>query len=406
MQQTNYNPQETQVSPKKNNFYKILSWILFLYCFALPFEEAIASGFGSILRFLGIIIIALCLLLCIHKNINFYQLKILLPFIFWIFLSFVSALWSNSFSWWSYFFMIYLLQIVFVCIVSACHKHIDLKYLYNGFILGALIAALLLMVLPQSISMDQAGRRTLMMFGNEIDPNIISTIIMIGIYSCIDKISRIKQRRWIYILFILFMLVGMLYTGSRGALISFVASFVIFLLILLKKQRQKKRVLLLIFLAGIVALVAVSILPEELLLERFSSENILGLNEYESGSHNRYTIWEHAFPLIKGAPIFGYGCGNFFDIIATVYRQTASHNLYLLLLIENGIVGFGLFIFGLTKLLRLLYKKQMFSLFAMLTAVCIMALTLDTLTTKYFWIVLILVVVTLLQQSERQKHED
>ena len=60
------------------------------------------------------------------------------------------------------------------------------------------------------------------------------------------------------------------------------------------------------------------------------------------------------------SPIIGYGSGNFFSAIATVYKECASHNMYILLLVEEGLVGLLIFGCGLFGIFKQLYKKQLF----------------------------------------------
>ena len=124
---------------------------------------------------------------------------------------------------------------------------------------------------------------------------------------------------------------------------AFVASFVlkIYLESKINTDTKKKSIYLILF-ALVAFFVMVAILPTDLIESRFSRETILGLNERELGSHNRYDIWLAACELFTKSPIWGFGCGNFINSIALIYsRQCAAHNMYILLLIEGGLIGFS-----------------------------------------------------------------
>ena len=194
--------------------------------------------------------------------------------------------------------------------------------------------------------------------------------------------------------------IGMLFTGSRGALISLVAGFGVQLFLQMKKKNTRKKALFMVFLWVVIVFVALAVLPSELILSRFSKETLFGFNELASGSHNRYTIWKNALTLIWKAPIIGYGCGNFFSAIATVYRECASHNLYILLFVEGGVIGFLIFVYGLAKLLFGAYKRQLYSVLGMLFSVLVMAITLDSITYKYFWVAIIFSAISIIKSDE------
>jgi len=385
----------------REGYDKTLSFLLFLYCMALPFEEALALSFGSILRLLGLVIIAYCFASYFRSKIKVRDIRLLFPFLLWIILAVVSVLWSSDLSWWYYFTKIYIVQLTFALTVVAYQRFIDLQYLKNGIVCGALIAALMLIFMP-SLTISTEERRTIVMFGKIFDPNLVASIIMLAMFLLIDELFYMATKKKRVVIAMLILAAGMLYTGSRGALISFVAGLGFYLLLQMKRRGTRKRVRFFVVLATCTGIAVLLAMPEELRRSRFSAETILGLNEYESGAHNRWTIWGHALSLVGGAPIFGYGCGNFFSAIATVYRECAAHNLYLLLLIEEGFVGLLVFVYGLYRIIKKSYYKKLYSAVAMLCAVCVMALTLDTITYKYFWISIILSVMEICKAKDEK----
>ena len=89
----------------------------------------------------------------------------------WILLGIISIFWVSSFSWWSYFLKIYISQyVLFIFISSLPNGYIDLSLIEKGFILGAIIAAMIMIISPSSSHYTDEGRRTIMLFGTTLDP--------------------------------------------------------------------------------------------------------------------------------------------------------------------------------------------------------------------------------------------
>ena len=266
-----------------------------------------------------------------------------------------------------------------------------MDYMRFGLFAAGILASTLLICFPNSSSFSEEGRRTIIIGSTVFDPNIVASIIMLGVFCSLYYIFTLRKKHFIYKLISAYCFVGILFTGSRGALISIVGGVLVVLLTEMRQDRKSRRNAVLLLLGSVIILsFAYIFLPDNLIKSRFSKDTILGLNEYESGVHNRYSIWAHALILIKNNPIFGYGCGNFFSAITTVYyRMSASHNLYVLLLVEFGVIGCFMFLWGVFVILLKLIKCKQFVQFAMQLSVCIMALTLDSITYKYFWICLL-----------------
>lgn len=362
----------------------ILTAVLSLYCVLLPFEEILIFSFGSILKIVGILLIALSILFYPKIKLN----KMFIWLVIWLMYCGISVIWADSFSSWSYFFKIYAGQVLFLLILANLPKHlINIKTVFSWQIIGAIIGGLCLLFLPSSTTYIE-GRRTLIFFGNKMDPNILSSIFIVAIYCLIYFIHENKKKGlkniFIYLEIIL-LITCIAFTGSRGAIISFCFSMLVLILLYLKKSKGIVKALNIIIICSIsIALLAV-LIPSDIIDNRFNMESIFGLDEYYSGVHNRYTIWRYSWEVFLQKPFFGYGCGNFFEAISQVYIRTASHNIIVLEVVENGIIGcIPLFIFLFILLKKVL--KQNYVLFALLIAIYVMSLTLDSLPYKYFWV--------------------
>lgn len=139
--------------------------------------------------------------------------------------------------------------------------------------------------------------------------------------------------------------VCILFNASRGGLITMMTMAAIYFLMSLKNRRAGFSILLII--AG--ALLAISYFGDSLftMMEVRSSEGAL----FEGGS--RYEIWEHAMNVFFSTYGMGTGLGG---IIVEMNREwrgiPVTHNIFLEILLEFGIIIFVAFIFYLVRLFK------------------------------------------------------
>lgn len=369
---------------------KLISLLFVIYCILMPFEEAIAFGFGSVLKIVGIALIGSSLFFYIGRKPS----GTISPLLMWLLFMLISVLWAESTYYWNAFVTIYVGQVALLIAMELVDvRDFQIKWINMGLIITGCVASYVLVKFPASSMLTEEGRRTIMINGTTIDPNILAAIIILGLHIATNFFLNIASliKRIVFGGLALFMLYGILLTGSRGALIAFVVSFglKIFYEGKLSGTARKKSINLILW-AVIGVFIMVSILPEELIESRFSKDTILGLNEREQGSHNRYDIWLAATNLFVMSPIWGYGCGNFINSIALVYsRQCAAHNIYVLLLIEGGLFGFMLFAKYVYSMWKSLVKNKEYLTVSILAATLLMSMSLDALPYKFFWITLI-----------------
>ena len=382
---------------------KPISILLSFYAMMLPFEEALASTFGSVLRIIAIVIMVYIFVRYFNERFDLMLTKDLLP---WFIYISISVLWASSFEWWWYFGKIYYNQFIFLIIVSIVPAiKIDLKIVRHGFVAGAIIATTILLLFAKNSFLTDDGRRTIIIFGNTLDPNILAALISIGVFCLfIDFFEHDdKKINKLPILVLVYIFIGVLLTGSRGIVIAIVTSFFTGTFLQLKSSRKKGMKIL--FASIIVLAIAFSFIPEQLLQSRFSVQNILGLDEVDSGSHNRYTIWSHTSSLFFASPLIGHGSGNFIETLSTVYKPSASHNIFILLLIEGGILGFSLFIAAVFALLKQLYRQKLYSYVTLYLFVIFTGMSLDAIAYKYFWLVWLFATIKVRQCKKRGEQQ-
>lgn len=183
--------------------------------------------------------------------------------------------------------------------------------------------------------------------GGVADPNLFSLILVVAIAlasGLLRSARRLSIRMGLSVAIVL-LLVGVLATQSRGGVVALIAGVVCALLVF----RGHRAALL----AAAVALATVPLALSAALpgaFERFT--------DAEEGGTGRADIWKVALAVAEDHPVIGVGIGNFsvhspryvdelgplerVDLVAE--QLLVTHNAYLELLVETGIVGLLLFL--------------------------------------------------------------
>jgi len=140
----------------------------------------------------------------------------------------------------------------------------------------------------------------------------------------------------------------LLYSFSRGAYGAFLLSIIFLGLI-----RDRKLLIFALLLLVVWQVVLPTAVQERISMTYDKSEGL------DSSAQERVDLWQDALSLIAHDPIFGTG----FDTYAQLHRvgiYEDTHNYYLKVMVETGIVGFILFLFLLGKAFALgfrLYRR-------------------------------------------------
>ncbi|MFH1968564.1 MAG: O-antigen ligase family protein, partial [bacterium] len=147
-------------------------------------------------------------------------------------------------------------------------------------------------------------------------------------------------------------------TFSRGGYLSTFIAFDFFLIFSLFKFKnlnfRKLSISLLIFINIIILFSIISAyrLPIDLVVERLRVEG--GAGRFLGG------IWSQTFTLFKSKPFFGYGPGTFMETFKNFncsLKPTYTHNCYLQMLMEIGLIGFIPFLWIIIISIKILIKS-------------------------------------------------
>jgi len=193
-------------------------------------------------------------------------------------------------------------------------------------------------------NVDRAEGRYTLAGSNENEQGII---LALGVAAACYLLASNKAPRMFWFLSVPVLVIAVLFTGSRGSLISTAIALLMFPFSLRSFSRTSK-------IAGVIALAAASVLAMAVLpaatLERARSIP----DELTGGTLTKRTyIWSAGLEAYREHPILGVGAGAF---EASVYKQLdiayVAHNSYLSVLVELGAVGMILFAALLAALLQ------------------------------------------------------
>lgn len=186
-------------------------------------------------------------------------------------------------------------------------------------------------------------------FGNL---NGYNTILMYVFPMILGSILNSNSKRlsfflWISLFINLYILIS---NGSRGAILSAVIGFSIFIFFFLRNKKSKSILFLIILIA---VFVFANYFNEifELIVGRFATQGL--------ADDNRYDIIVSLLDALFKSFLFGIGAGSLMAVLQNVYNlvDLPAHNLFLEVGVQYGIITFILFMYLFVKL----YKRQKLS---------------------------------------------
>lgn len=368
----------------KNNICTRLPFITESVALAvIPFEETLTLPIGSILRLINLITIFFCFIELKSTRIQRVKNSPIVPMLVFMFYALISYFWCFNTTY--YFdrlstYYLYSILIFFLCFLKPNKKEKDI--MLTGLLSGGVLAAV--MILFSRSSMDIGGRETIVIFGRMVDPNLLSYSCVLSLIICIHRLLIEKKNKILNILLSILLFIAIIICGSRGAFVtSFATITVIIMNVDFQNNKLVKKLLFIIFIFIIIISLYFDFVLTSEYGERFTIDNLIG--QGSMGTANRDKIWSAAFTQIAKHPILGYGNGASMYAIEEVYRFYGTHNSYIMVLLEFGIVGFAIVFLWQFREYRLcskdankIYKFLFLSMFIFIVFV-------EGFATKVFW---------------------
>ena len=309
---------------------------LAIYFVMMPFDSFPMFGMGSLLKavaFLPIIAIIL-----FKRRTKIIINKLTMAFMLYVFVNALSCVYSVDLSASASELGRLLMNGVLIIVVGGMYDEYnqdEVNYLIKALIIGGLATVVLTLLFSDKSAAD---RLTLSINGVKQDHNYINGYMYFAFAFFVNKL--IGEKKLLYAIPSLFLIVFTLMTGSRGATVSLVAlGIMVFVYNMFNTGKIKFSVMLAAFIILIVLIFSfdyiMSLLPADV-AARFSSnyvQNYKGLN--------RNVLWEKILKIYNEGPflrkLFGYGYGT----VPTVntFNNAVAHNLWLDHLISGGVIG-------------------------------------------------------------------
>lgn len=374
-----------QTSNKRDDYYFST---LFL-CLFIILSAVNSSQFGTSLSFVIVPMVlyigALFIELYTQKKIFRLTMLHFLALIFWAYVVVVTLLSDivtaqrDLITW-----LVFTIFLVFTTGIN--YNDTEIKWIIYSFVAQNLIYTA--KILSTIITSSSVGRISVSFFGVTKDPNYAAGTMVVGCMSILYLLflnKKIWQKIFLALLFALSCF-AIFSTGSRGSFISLVISC--FFLILFIVSRIKKLSFslvfkaLLVFIALLFALKVVWALVPENLTDR--------LTDTAAYSDNiRLSLWSTCINAFSKNPIIGYGQGAAPIILQQNGFRHVSHNVYIDVLTNFGLVGFFLY-FLLLFIPIWNCKSKIFLITAVGIALCAPQFFINGLNTTLFWNALIL----------------
>lgn len=314
-----------------------------LWCFVLvlPWDMyAELPVVGTIPHLVGIVASVLGALYVLARRrvrpLSWFHVCLLL-FLVW---AGTTALWSIDSEATQTRFMTYLQLAVLVWLLwEIAWSPQRTRALLGAYVLGVSVAAVATVYdyLAGAYAAGYPGRFT----GLDVNPNELGMTLALGIPMAwyVNLSQRGRRFAWLWQLYLPLAITAILLTASRGAFLTMLAALVV-IPATQARLRLRTKIALSALAAG--SLVLAAMFVPETTLERLQSTSA----DIESGYFgNRARIWRAGLDAAREHPLVGVGAGTFGAAVEpSLNFQWSSHNVFLGILVEDGVVGLFLFL--------------------------------------------------------------
>lgn len=329
----------------------IVIGLVWVFIFTIPWSDMLLfPEIGTISRVLGIPVLVIASVAAIYrKKLRFHRLHAFaFAFVVW---SCLSYFWSVNVditviriqSYVQLFFMMWL-------VYQWAQDLKTTRFFLNAYVLGACVSIAATLIAYSSGVQTVYQRYSAAGY----NPNDMAYVLSLAIPMAWYLAMR-EERRWlvlIYRLYPAFALFAVFLSGSRGG---FIVALIALLFVALTYDKLSPSVKTTMVVVGIIAGVfGITLIP----LEPLARIQSIGQGLAAGDLNSRLEIWQAGLQILATAPLWGFGvlwgigAGTFTSAVAIYFGQPIPpHNVYLAILIENGVIGLLIF----TAILLLLW---------------------------------------------------
>lgn len=246
-----------------------------------------------------------------------------------------------------YFFSYILWLLMFISTLSFNFSVKEIRRFCSAYVIsGAIIAFIILFQRIDYYDSVYGSRYTIQILGHErFDPNFLAAYMVIPFILSLTK-QLFNKTSWNFGCLIL-IIMGILYTGSRGAMISCAIGTAAIFYVYIKKIKKKRYVILGVLVFILLCFVALSFMPKASFARLF-------LESYtDSSNQKRFLDWAAGLSAFSKSWLLGYGMQGEMQIIKReVGVNMIAHNTYIAFLLQYGVLGTSIMFAGIIALLN------------------------------------------------------
>ncbi|PLX82005.1 MAG: hypothetical protein C0617_15195 [Desulfuromonas sp.] len=329
---------------------KVVLCSLFVLVFFIPIENLIVfSTFGTLTRVIGAFAFLVGVISVLIDKRGRPFGPFLFFFIFYILWSMATILWSvdSNMSQIATKSLIQLFLFVWLLWEFAQTEN-QVLLLFKGYVCGCFVSAIYTLTAYQRHEQTAYSRYSMEGF----DPNDIGLIITLGIPLAWYVFKKVEGRiqKAFFFMYVPIAVFAVFLTASRTAFLALLVA--LFYIIISQENVKLKSKVAFLMLSCFFALVIYQMVPST------NWSRILSIgHEVASGNLNsRMNIWTDGLRVFGGSPVFaalGVGVGAFrFSVEPLFGYPAASHNLFLSILVGQGMVGFLIFMAMVLSLVK------------------------------------------------------
>lgn len=276
-------------------------------------------------------------------------------------------------------FKVFMLAFFYMVATSIDYSDAEIRFFTRMIVYTYLLYALYLLFGTEKN--EYYNRQTLIIFGSELDPNIVAAVFVLPIVLLLYNIIYEKKNRIINAGLLFLFVLAVVMTGSRGGFVGMLISASVLIFAFLSDKRIK----LAYKIAATVLIIFALFEIYKYLMEAYGDylTRSLSFTGDTGGGDGRTAIWAERLFLLTESPLLG--CGMIFD--RGLWHGWANHNTYIQVLYGSGFIGLALFIIPLVIIYRRSNNKLIMS--ALFFSVFIPIFFLDTLDNRLLWNALI-----------------